>query len=391
MKVTREWCISAKSVINNRAVSTTKKQVSAVTGMTKSQRGKTGKTTAWGSAMTTDWRLPENRRELFQRLYTFHLKYKAHPGCVYSLLPAIAEHYELDEDGKAWLTWLNGNTQNPAMSLLLLEASDLGHDKHKAIDFWNEHFKLMEWDTDRRHQKSKFGEATVKWWELHGMSTIEEWQEANAEGWDAIWDYSYSQPYMGRLSAWSMLEYAKILGLHNVDASTLLLSDKKGSQSHRNGLSLIAGYDATYWDWDDLPPGLIVDLELLGEDLLAEAKERNIVTTPTPDGWKVQEPHQDVGYLTMESALCTFKSMWKPDRRYPGVYADMAALRIWKAEARFPGHDFSVLWEAREKDLPEFLRLEAQGSLATQLDKQLQNQFRETGQPVNLGHEWEDM
>lgn len=308
-------------------------------------------------------------------MYTFHLKYKAHPGCVYSLLPAIAEHYELNRTGREWLVWLNGNTQNPAMSLLLLEASDCDPNQWQAaVDFWNENFKLMEWDTDRRHQKSKFGEATQKW-----AAGEYGWPVQDGPPWAEVWKYSYSQPYMGRLSAWSMAEYAKILLPGMPDADNLLLRDKKGSQSHRNGLSLIAGYEATYWDWDDLPPGLIVDLELLGEDLLAEAKERN------PD-------HPDVGYLTMESALCTFKSQWKPDRRYPGVYADMAALRIWKAEQRFPGHDFSVLWEAREKDLPPQLRWETyDGPQAIQLNKKLQNQFRETGRPAMLWLDWEDM
>jgi hypothetical protein len=320
--------------------------------------------------MTTDWRLPENRRELFQRLYTFHLKYKSHPGCVYSLLPAMAEHYDLDDDGKAWLVWLNGNTQNPAMSLLLGEASEWNPYKWKdAVRFWLENFKLMEWDTDRRHQKGKFGEATQMWW----------WNDPPSwptESWSEVWTYSKSQPYMGRLSAWSMAEYAKILGLHDCDADNLLLRDKKGSQSHRNGLSLIAGYEATYWDWDDLPPGLIVDLELLGEDLLAEAKERN-------------PGHPDMGYLTMESALCTWKSMFKPQRRYPNVYADMAYLRLKKAEERF-GKRFDVLWEARQKDLPAWLRLEDNlndpGLVAVK-----QNHFRETGEVPLLGVEYDDM
>ena len=72
----------------------------------------------------TDWRLPENRREIFQRFYTCHLRWKAHPGLVYSWLPAIAGRYELTMAERAWLVWLNGNTQNPVTSLLLLEASD---------------------------------------------------------------------------------------------------------------------------------------------------------------------------------------------------------------------------------------------------------------------------
>lgn len=327
----------------------------------------------------TDWRLPENRRELFQRLYSFHLKYKTHPGCVYFLLPDIAEHYDLDEEQRAWLVWLNGNTQNPAMSLLLGEASDWHWlDWKKAVDFWNDNFKAMEWDTDRRHQKGKFGEATEKWMQQLDETPASKWIKAGYYGWPDVWDYSKSQPYMGRLSAWSMAEYAKILLPDMPDADTLMLHDRKGSQSHRNGLSLVAGYDATYWSWEDLSPGLIVDLELLGEELLEEARDRN--------GYG----HPDVGYLTMESALCTYKSMWKPDRRYPNVYADMLYLRLKKAESRF-GKRFELLWESRQKHLPPELRLEDTAPYTTALPKEIQNQFRETGVPAMLGLEWEDM
>src|SRR3546814_2785021 len=104
------------------------------------------------------------------------------PGCVYHLLPGLAEHYGLDEDGRAWLAWLNGNTQNPVTSILLLEASGgsiAGWEK--AVAFWNEHFRALEWDTDRRHQKYKFGEATSGFASLVGTAPADAWL-GDAEG-----------------------------------------------------------------------------------------------------------------------------------------------------------------------------------------------------------------
>lgn len=326
-----------------------------------------------------DWRLPEHRREHFQRMYTLHLEARAHPGCVYSLLPAMADAYELTEDGRAWLVWLNGNTQNPVTSLLLLEASDGTHlHWRKAVAFWNEHFKELEWDTDRRHQKSKFGEATERWIENgYGEDPAAQWRYAGAQGWADTWLHAFNQPYMGRLSAWSMTEYARILfGEAIPDAATLMLEDKSGSQSHRNGLSVIKGHDATYW-----PPeaadmlGIVPELEELGASLLQEARERN------------PERLQDVTYLTLESTLCTYKSQWKPNRRYPGVYADMAYARIKRGEHHF-GDRFSVLWDARLRDLPFYLRAEDNG---VGLTPEKQNHFRETGQPVNLYYTFHDM
>ena len=294
----------------------------------------------------TDWRLPENRREIFQRFYTCHLRWKAHPGLVYSWLPAIAERYELTTAERAWLVWLNGNTQNPVTSLLLLEASDCSaRNWRKAVDFWNEHFTKLEWDTDRRHQKGKFGEATAKWIDGPGEAPALGWRFAAERGWDETWSFAVGQPYMGRLSAWSMTEYARIMFPEVPDAATLLLRDS-ASKSHRNGLSIIAGWGDAYRDWDRLDLDVYLpELEELGSSLLEEARVRN-------------PGNPDVSYLTMESTLCTYKSWHKPNRRYPNVYSDMHHDRIMKAEGRF-GDIFGLQWDARARALPEYLRLDA--------------------------------
>lgn len=325
----------------------------------------------------TDYRLPENRREGFMRQYLLHLEYKTHPGCVYFLLPALAEEFAGDDlDRRAWIVWLNGNTQNPVATQLLLEASD-GNPKswRKAVDYWNENFKLLEWDTDRRHQKPKFGEATEKYMaQLGDMAMSEQFECRGA--WSGLWDFAVGLPYMGRLSAWSMSEYARILLGDGIPApDSLLLGDKSGSRSHRNGISLLAGAPAgaEHWTWDEwemLSPCTIEELEVLGQDLLLEAAERAPL-----------DVLEDVNRYTLESALCTWKSWWKPNRRYPGVYADMHYLRVKKAEKRL-SRTFPLQWSAREASLPAWLRQELQGPLEG-LDKDKQNRFRLTGVPAN--------
>ena len=332
-----------------------------------------------------DYRFPENRREGFMRQYLLHLEYKTHPGCVYFLLPALADEFAGgDLERRAWIVWLNGNTQNPVTTQLLLEASD-GNPKNwcKAVDYWNENFKLLEWDTDRRHQKPKFGEATEKYMaQLGDMAMSEQWECRGA--WSGLWDFALGLPYMGRLSAWSMSEYARILLGEDVPApNSLLLNDKSGSRSHRNGISLLAGAPAgaehwTWGEWEILSPKSIDELEGLGHDLLQEA----LVRVPV-------EAAADVNHYTLESALCTWKSWWKPDRRYPNVYADMHYLRVRKAEKRL-SRTFDLQWAAREANLPPVLRQETQGPLEA-LDKTKQNQFRENGKPAVLYHFYEDM
>lgn len=315
-----------------------------------------------------DWRLPENRRESFLAFYRFHLEYKAHPGLVYFWLPALAEAYGLDTaEERAWLVWLNGNTQNPVTTLLLLEAAPNPTRWPEAKDFFNRYFRELEWDTDRRHQKSKFVVATEQWLDQFWRTRDHGW----FGDWDSVWRYSLSQPYMGRLSAWSMLEYARILlGPEVPDAGTWLLEDKSGSKSHRNGIATVMGHDAVYWDDEPFMLDMVPELEIQADDLLEHMK-----------GF-----HPDVSRLTLESAFCTYKSWYKPNRRYPGVYADMAYLRLLRAEAFF-GKQFDLLWQSRAENLPRYLRLE-DNPYDPGLSPPKQNHFRETGEIPVLHHYW---
>ena len=337
----------------------------------------------------TDWRLPEHRREAFQRFYTFQLKHRSHPGMVYSFLPAIAEAFDLDDDGRAWLVWLNGNTQNAVTSLMLLEAAPRPEDWRKAVDFWNDNFKLLEWDTDRRHQKSKFGEATEKAMDRADVSYL---------GWalaEDTWEYSKQQPYMGRLSAWSMLEYARILFGPSVipDIPSWMFEDKSGSQSHRNGTAFVAGHDSVYWEADTADIlGIVDELTKFADELLDQADYRNAISDPEAsqvEGVAMYDHHPDVSRLTMESVMCTYKSWHKPNRRYPGVYGDMMYNRIKKAEARF-GRTFDLLWETRKRDLPEYLRLEDNPG-DPGLVPVKQNWYLNTGNPIMMSRDFPDM
>ena len=345
--------------------------------------------------MQPDWREPGNRREIFQRSYTFSLRHRNFPGMVYSMLPAVADLFDLDDDGKAWLAWLNGNTQNVVTSMLLLEAAPSWTDWTKAVDFWNEHFKALEWDTDRRHQKNRFGEATEQWAtrlvdELTGPA--EAWLEHSTDGRDAF-RYAMSQPHMGRISAWSYMEFARILLPFIPDVDGWYLGESS-SRSHRNALCMLAGYDEA-WGWDkeqsDIPfmLDLLPELEERAEGLLLAAEARNAVTVYGANGPEHQVQNPLVSRLTLESALCTFKSWHKPNRRYPNVYADMMYQRIRKAETRF-GRTLTDLWEIRKDTLPPALRLEDNPG-DPGLSSVKQNWFRETGEVHYLHMEFPDM
>lgn len=330
--------------------------------------------------MALDLRDPSQRYDVFLDFWDFHTQLKAHPGAVYHLLPAIAEAEQLSPEGRAWLTWLNGNTQNPAMSLLLLRASggEPAGWRH-AVKLWEDRRSDMQWDTDRRHQKFKFGEATERFITDHPDAGLSMWLDTGMVGWPHMWDWALSLPHMGRLSAWSMSEYAQILLGADVipDASSLLLEDASGSRSHRTGLAVVhgcqdfdpdTGEDLTpWWTWEQTKEHLPV-LESLGNMLFS-------------DGQRFGGTR-----YTLESALCTYKSWHKPNRRYPNVYNDMAYDRIRRAESLW-GKQFDVLWEARHEQLPRWARLE-DNPYDPGLSPVKQNHYRETGETVMMGHVW---
>jgi hypothetical protein len=108
-----------------------------------------------------DVRKPEHRREVFLHFYEFHLKYRAHPGCVYFVMPYLYKTFKWDREARLWFAFLNGNTQNPVTSWIIFQRfPNLSKLKIADLDKWfNKEFKRLAFDTDRRHQKSDFTDS----------------------------------------------------------------------------------------------------------------------------------------------------------------------------------------------------------------------------------------
>jgi Alpha-glutamyl/putrescinyl thymine pyrophosphorylase clade 2 len=336
----------------------------------------------------TDWRARRNRREGFLRSYLHSLRYRNFPGCVYFVLPYMAQQLNWDTEQRYWAAWLNANTQNPVTTLLLMEQGSRPAEWEKVARWQASRWHELAWDTDRKYFKSSpvFTKALAGYAEIMSSAGSQSAYWKGCTSWETAWIAMRALPYMGRLSAWSGLEYVRLLGDTRIpDASTLLLDDASGSRSHRNGLALVTGNDDMLHDsqlnpgytekWD---PGFVAQLADAGERLLSEAACRSSSGYP-------------VCYLTLESALCTWKSWHKKSRRYPNVYSDMLYDRLRWAE-RYHGDRFGVIWDARKAALPDHLRLEAMPG-DPGLKPVKQNHYRETGQVPLLGHEpeWADM
>ena len=334
-----------------------------------------------------DFRHPAHRREVFLRFYAWSVKHRSFPGGVHYVLPAIADALELDLEQRYWLAWLNANTQNPVTSLLLLQAAPRRENWRAAVDFWRAHYGSLDWDTDRRYHKARFADAVEGYVKLTdcGCTLPQHAYYRRGFEWQAWWDAAFALPTMGRLSTWSYLEYLRILIGPNVvpDADTLMLEDIPGSRSHRNGLCLVEGVEEWIVDkqlgrsgaTDEIyrDPQRLTYLGRRGHELFAEAQRR-----------------VDVGaanLLSFESALCTYKSWHKPNRRYPGVYNDMLYNRLITAENRW-GRRFGIIWDARRAALPARLRLEDQPN-DPGLSPVKQNWYLQHGEVINMTEDWE--
>ena len=338
-----------------------------------------------------DFRLPEYRREVFLRFFEFHLKYRSHPGSIYYLMPYLSEKEDWDKEQKLWFAYLNGNTQNPVTSYILIKRfphlSELNLTELRDWFHGSKVYQNLQWDTDRRYHKKSFIENVENYRQIVGNSQVDYFAQFERYSetanfmplWNAIRDGFLS---FGRLSAFSYMEYLRIMGV-KVDCDRLFLDDMQGSMSHRNGLAKVLGRDD--WDWHKSNPyftGKYTDSDLAyltqeGSSLLQEAKQRAV-----GKDWAF-----DTNYFTMESALCTYKSWHRPNRRYPNVYNDMLATRIKWAEERWLRPKLGIFWEARKEMLPSNLRIE-DNPMDVGCKPLKQNHYRLTGEVIMMERDW---
>lgn len=330
-----------------------------------------------------DYRLPENRREYFDKLYGLNLTYGIMPGLVYLYMPELAQRYGWDHEQKLWFAFLNGLTQNPITSLRL--ASRLpgvpppGAALTQFSEWFNTEWDRLQYDTDRRYQKADTVEAIKTYANLvaeHGGSQFAMLTgKTYAELWKLVRNRYFS---FGRLSSFSYLEYVHLNG-YGADCDDLLFSDKSGSRSHRNGMLFLTGHDELVWDKrasNDFD-GNYFNFEGMCNWLSREAD--NVLFDFTEANYDTP----NASFFTLESNLCTFKNHFF-GRRYPGVYADMAWERIEWADARGLSEFTGVFKDIRSLNLPDWLRAECGTERLSLREKA--GIFPEQGQPYRAEH-----
>jgi hypothetical protein len=339
-----------------------------------------------------DFRLPQHRREVFKRLYQFNLKYNAHAGFVYGAFPYINEKFKLMPEQKLWLGFLNGCSQNIVTSWILFqEFPELKNlDTNQFDKWWNKNYNKFivgkGWDLDRRYFKigktglinciKSYKEQVDKYGNQQEMFNAICSSNDKYINFEKLWEFIRNNFLsFGRLSTFSYTEFLRLQGV-NVDCNELFLDDISGSRSHRNGLCKVLGRDDLDW-WKTK---ITYDKETIkwlnneADILFEEMKEKT--------------NHHDLSFYTFETALCNYKSMHRPDRRYPNVYNDMFYNRVKYAESMWVNnYDFDLFWEMRKNLLPKELRLE-ENPKDFGLHPYKQNFYLNTGQVIMMDKEW---
>jgi hypothetical protein len=335
-----------------------------------------------------DFRRPECRREVWLRFYEFHLKYRSHPGAVYYVMPYLFKKLKMTQEQRLWFAFINGNSQHVVSTLTIFRRfPDFERlDFKKLSAYFNENYASFGWDIDRRYHRKEFLRAVEVYRSLCDGSQVDFFKQFTVkndeeETFRRTWAKVRKDFWgFGRLSTFSYLEYLRIAGL-SLDCDDLLLEDMSGSKSHRNGLAKVLGRDDLDWHapgFDgDYVPGQVAWLKAEAAQLRKEARAR----------FKGRDFAYDVGYFTMESTFCTYKSWHRKNRRYPNIYNDLFFRRIRDSERAFPEEDYSMLWAARWAALPPHLRLESSPN-DPGLCPAKQNHYRDTGQVVMMDKEW---
>lgn len=363
-----------------------------------------------------DFRDVRYRREVFIRFYLFHLMYRAHPGCVYYVMPHLWQTEMMGNAGfsipwnwesRLWFAFINGCTQNPVTSLVIMRRFPevpRGPRQVAALrDWFNENWARLPFDTDRRYQKKEFPRAVetyAVWLDGHDQKQAfflampvgpPERSATPEENFDKLWKLVGSKAFwgFGRLGTWSYLEYLFIAGVP-LEPSSMMLRDMDGSKSHRNGLAKVLGRDDLDWikggPFDGrYSPQVLAWLEEEADALLGEVRERATDWNERSSYPQINLAH--VSRFTFESALCTFKGWFRENRRYPNVYNDMLRDRIVQAQELWPEEDLAAFWDARRLALPPELRVE-DCPTDPGLARPKQNHFRLTGQVPLMGLTW---
>jgi len=259
----------------------------------------------------------------------------------------LFDRFEHNTEQKLWIAWIYGTTYYfPTTWVIWNEFPDMELVGVERLKEWNnENYKRLRYQTDTKWNKGHLPAQFVSYKEWIGnRSQIEAFrpfllQNPN-ENFNKLWEEVKSKFHkFGRYSTWFYMQTLKQCCGLPLEPGSLMLEDRSGSRSHRNGLCMAV--DKPEWYDAKLTSKELKYLDDVSREILLEVKR--------------DFPNTD--YFDMETCLCSFKKLFrKKHGRYLGYYLDRQAEEIAQCERDgWEGIDWQPMWDARKETLNNIL------------------------------------
>ena len=307
-----------------------------------------------------DYRLKENRKDAFLYWCYWSLKYKDCDPALW-LLNYLFNRYEHNIEQKYWIAWIYGTTYHLHTAWIIwnefpdFELVDL----ERLKDWNNNNYKRLRYQTDTKYNKGFLPQQFESYRDFIDNKSQRNVFKVYQGKYNLLRSKIIKNFYkFGRYSTWFYMQTLKdCVGLQ-VLPNDLVLSDKSGSKSHRNGLCFALGKD----DWvnKNLSNDCVSFLEYEAKDLQLKLEKKYQVK---------------IDLYQMETCLCSFKKIFRRSRgRYLGYYLDRQAEEIKQVEKDgWNGIDWSVFWDGRNETLEKKL------SDSKNIRQNLYNTFLDSG------------
>jgi len=263
----------------------------------------------------------------------------------------IFDRFEFNLEQKYWMCWLYANTYNFATAFVIWNEFPDFHlvDMDRLKDWNNKNYKRLRYQVDTNWNKGHFPQMFESYRDWVGEgSQHDKFQslltDQPADNFDILWKEAKSWWKFGRYMAWFYLQTLKHCAGVPMEPSSLMFSDYEGSKSHRNGFCYAIGKDELVNV--KLRVQQVIEFHNRGEDILTVTKQ--------------EYPHliNKVDYFAMETALCSFKKLFRTtEGRYMGYYHDRQAQEIKQVEKDgWIGINWTPLWQCRQENIdPKYL------------------------------------
>lgn len=345
-----------------------------------------------------DFRLPQNRREFFIRWFVWGLRTTDCDPTI-QMINYIFHRQELNIEQRIWLVWLYSiSYQLPTAYLIWNEFPDFENCDYDRIKEWesNNYSRIVyqvdcKWNRGHLHSMYKSYKDHVG-----NQSQISFYKNiCNSsdpkENYENLRSFAINNMFkFGRYITWMLCHHLKANTGLNIDATSLLLGEN-GSDSHTDGMCYVANREDLLTRFyingvkHKNTSRIIPDDKKLLQDLADSILEEI----------KIRFPDVKADYFLMETALCSFKKLFRKNRgRYLGYYLDRQAEDIHKIQSNnWSGVDWDIMWQYRKECLNHYYVRELHSDFKEKrgwIDQRKMCEFLDTGSLSEL-NQYEDL